>query len=188
LDFRKFSAIAPDTTVQGRREMGIGDLAGEGSQLLEDVRKAVNNINVLVTKLNTEVLNEATVASVGQTVKNLETTTGEFSTASKRIDVMMDEAAVAVKQATDALGKVSKTVDKSTDTLEAARQAAVSFDKTMAEVRGLVREIREGKGALGTLISDQSVAENLRALVANMRRHGILWYKDRAQNPEPSGR
>jgi hypothetical protein len=38
-----------------------------------------------------------------------------------------------------------------------------------------VRDARNGKGALGTLISNRTMAENLQALVANLRRHGILW-------------
>lgn len=195
LDVAKFVPIEPDTVVEGKREMGIGDMAGEGTALLGDIRTAVSNINVLVTKLNTEVLNEATVKSVGQTMQNLETTTSEFSAASKRLDAMLDDAQVAVNEATDALGRVTKTVDKTTDTLEAARLAAVSFDKTMvdarttmADLRNLLKDVRQGKGPLGTLISDRTMADNLRALVVNLRRHGILWYRDRADDPEPAGR
>jgi ABC-type transporter Mla subunit MlaD len=180
LDAKKFVPMKPDTVVTGKREMGMGDLAGEGTQLIADIRAAVSNVNVMVTKLNTEVLNQSTVESVGKTVKNIEATSQEFSTASKRLDDMLTEAEVAVKEATDALGRVSKTVDKSTDTLEAARLAAVSFDKTMVDVRNLLRDIRQGNGPIGTLISDKGMADNLRALVVNLRKHGILWYKDRA--------
>jgi len=189
LDVKKFVPIKPDSVVVGKREMGIADLAGEGTQILGDIRTAVNNVNVLVTKLNTEVLSPSTVESVGQTVKNIEATSLEFSSASKRLDGMLDEAEVAVKDATDALGRVSKTVDKTTDTLEATRQAAVSFDKTMADVRTLLRDVRQGKGPIGALISDKGMADNLRALVTNLRKHGILWYKDRAaEQSEPAPR
>lgn len=188
LDVKKFVPIEPGTVVIGKREMGISDLAGEGSQLLADIRTAVSNVNVLITKLNSEVLNESTVEAVGQTMKNIETTSAEFSSASKRLDGMLDDAQVAVKEATDALGRVTKTVDKTTDTLEATRLAAISFDKTMVEVRNLLRDIRQGKGPIGTLISDRSMADNLRALVVNLRKHGILWYKDRASEQEAAGR
>lgn len=188
LDVKKFVPIEPGTVVIGKREMGISDLAGEGSQLLADIRTAVGNVNVLITKLNSEVLNESTVEAVGQTMKNIETTSAEFSSASKRLDGMLDDAQVAVKEATDALGRVTKTVDKTTDTLEATRLAAISFDKTMVEVRNLLRDIRQGKGPIGTLISDRSMADNLRALVVNLRKHGILWYKDRASEQEAAGR
>lgn len=188
LDVKKFVPIEPGTVVIGKREMGISDLAGEGSQLLADIRTAVGNVNVLITKLNSEVLNESTVEAVGQTMKNIETTSAEFSSASKRLDGMLDDAQIAVKEATDALGRVTKTVDKTTDTLEATRLAAISFDKTMVEVRNLLRDIRQGKGPIGTLISDRSMADNLRALVVNLRKHGILWYKDRASEQEAAGR
>jgi hypothetical protein len=35
------------------------------------------------------------------------------------------------------------------------------------------------------LLSDREMAENLKALVANLRRNGILWYKDRAAQTKP---
>lgn len=188
LNATQFVPIDPGTVVTGNRQKGIGDFAGDGTQLIADVRTAVNNVNVLVTKLNTEVLNPSTVESVAQTVKNIEKTSQEFTSASKRLDGMLDETAGAVKEATDALGRVSKTVDKTTDTLEATRQAAISFDKTMVDIRALLKDIRQGKGPIGTLISDQAMSDNLRALVINLRKHGILWYKDRAAEQEASAR
>lgn len=184
LDHRQFTPIQPGTNVEGKREMGLSDIASEGTELLATIRGAVENVNVLVTRLNAEVLNEETVNAVGTTVRNIETTSAEFAAASKRLDEMMDEAQSAVAEVTTALGRATKTVDKSTDTLEAARLAAISFDKTMTDVRALIREIQQGRGPMGALISDRTMADNLRALVINLRRHGILWYRDRAPDPD----
>ncbi len=181
LDIENYKPIAPGTTIVGKRDSGgISELAGEGGKLLEDVRAAVKNIDTVVTRLNTEVLDKSTVAAVGETVQNLKTTTAEFSAASKKLDGIVNQASTAMKQVSDTVGHVTVTVDKTTDTLAATKSAAESFDKTMVEVRLLVREARNGKGALGTLIGDRAVAENLKTFVANLRARGILWYKDRA--------
>ena len=189
LDVEHYVAIKPGTTVIGKRDSGgISELAGEGGKVLEDVRTAVKNINTVVVRLNDEVLNKQTVAAVNETMQNLKATSAEFSTASKKLDGVMDQATSAMKDVSAAVGHVTATVDKTADTLAATKAAAISFDKTMVEVRLLVHDARNGKGALGTLIGDRAMAANLRALVANLRAHGILWYKDRAEAPEKPAR
>jgi ABC-type transporter Mla subunit MlaD len=186
LDIENYKAIAPGTTIVGKRDAGgISELAGEGGKLLEDVRAAVKNIDTVVTRLNTEVLDKPTVKAVGETVQNLRTTTAEFSAASRKLDGIVEQAATAMKQVTETVNHVTVTVDKTTDTLAATKDAAESFDKTMVEVRLLVRDARNGKGALGTLIGDRRMAENLKLFIANLKTRGILWYKDRAE-PEPT--
>jgi hypothetical protein len=35
---------------------------------------------------------------------------------------------------------------------------------------------------LGSLVSNREMADNLRAFILNLRKHGILWYKD-TQSP-----
>ncbi len=187
LDAESFKAIPPGAVITGKRDTGLGDLASGGSALLEDVRSAVANINTVVTRVNKEVLTAESVASINETLKNLEKTSAEFAVASGKIETVLDEASQAVKNASQSVEKVSVTIDKSTETLESAKKAAESFEKTMTGIRGLIAEAREGRGPVGTLLTDRTMADNLRALVWNLRRYGILWYKDRADRDQERG-
>jgi len=47
------------------------------------------------------------------------------------------------------VGHITITADKTTDTLTATKSAAISFDKTMVEVRLLVHDARNGKARWG---------------------------------------
>jgi hypothetical protein len=38
----------------------------------------------------------------------------------------------------------------------------------------------QGKGLLAALLTNQELANDLRALVSNLREHGILFYRDSA--------
>ena len=61
--------------------------------------------------------------------------------------------------------------------------------KVLAGVRSATDEAVHGPGLLGTLISDKQLSDNLAALVANLRRSGVIFYKDRpvvVTVPEPS--
>jgi ABC-type transporter Mla subunit MlaD len=184
LNIEDYKPIEPGSTVIGKKDAGgISELAGEGGKLVDDLRTAVKHIDTVVTRLNAEVLNKQSVDAVNVTLQNLKTSSSDFNTASKKLDQIVSEATSAMKQIGVAVSHITTTADKTTDTLTATKSAAESFEKTMTEIRALVRDAREGKGPLGTLISDRTMAENLRALVANLRAYGILWYKDRAAKP-----
>ncbi len=189
LDIEHYKAIAPSSTVIGKKDSGgIAELTGAGGGMIEDARAAIKNVNTVVVRLNEEVLNKQSVAAVNETLQNLRQSSADFTNASKKLEAVATDASAAMKQVTEAVGHITITADKTTDTLAAAKAAAISFDKTMVEIRLLVHEARNGKGALGTLIGDRAMAENLKALVANLRARGILWYKDRADAPTPPAR
>jgi ABC-type transport system involved in resistance to organic solvents, periplasmic component len=181
LDVEQYVPIPPGTTVIGRKDSGgLGGLADEGGRMMEDIRGAIQKVDALVTKLNEEVLTKQAIGDVQETLANLKKTSGEFAEASKNLETVMADASTAVKEASEAVKNVSKTVEKTGDTLDTAKRAAAEFEKTMADIRGLIAQARNGKGPIGTLISDRTMAENLQALVVNLRKHGILWYKDRS--------
>jgi phospholipid/cholesterol/gamma-HCH transport system substrate-binding protein len=186
LNVKDYKPIEPGAVVIGKKDAGgIAELTGGGGKLVEEMRVAVKNIDTVVTRLNAEVLNKESIAAISETLQNLKNSSAEFNTTSKKLDGIVVEASAAMKKVSEAVGHVTTTVDKTADTLAASKAAAESFEKTMTEIRQLVRDARNGKGPLGTLIADKTMAENLRALVANLRTYGILWYKDRAAKPKP---
>ncbi len=184
LDVESFRPIPPDAVVQGQRETGLSDLAAGGSDLLETVEAAVKNINTVVTRINEEVLNPTSVGAIEETLKNLETTSAEFADASKGFEKVLGDASATMEEVSASVDRVTvtveETVQQSQETVEAAKDSAEAFTRTMDELRGVIADARDGKGPLGTLLTDKTVADNLRALVYNIRRYGILFYKDRA--------
>ena len=101
------------------------------------------------------------------------------------------------------MGKISDEVDSTKGTLktidsavsdlrpaiEDARKMANAATKTVESARSLVEKATAGDGPLGTLVSDRQTAENLRSLISNLRRSGVLFYKDRpaphSETPAP---
>jgi phospholipid/cholesterol/gamma-HCH transport system substrate-binding protein len=57
-------------------------------------------------------------------------------------------------------------------------QATEDLGQTAAEARKVVTSIRSGPGVLPTLLYDKQSANDLRAILSNVRRHGVLWYRD----------
>lgn len=165
-DGAKTGFIQPGSTVQGVTESGgIAGMADSAGALISDLRETVGNINRVVKKLDSTVLSKKELESISATIKNIQTT-------SARMETTVAEAELAVRS-----GK---------ETMDSAKKAADELQKTLAALKGLVEQARSGKGVLGTLISNREMADNLRALIANLRKHGVLWYKDSKTAPPPA--
>lgn len=153
--------IEPDSTIKGSDiGDGIGGLTEGAGDLIADLRTTVKNINTVVEKLDQTVLSKSELESISTTVKNLQTTTGKLAESSGRFDSLLKSGQ---------------------ETMDSAKKATDEF-------RALAQQAQTGRGALGMLISNREMADNLRAFILNLRKHGILWYKDTqkpAQGDEP---
>ena len=150
--------IKPGSVLKGTENSGgIAGMAAGAGDLIADLRTTVGNINAVVKKLDSTVLSKAELDSISATMKNLQTATGQIAEASKNFDTTL------------ASGKA---------TMDSAKKAADELQHTLSAMHKLVEQAKSGSGVLGTLISNRDMANNLRALVLNLRKHGILWYKD----------
>jgi phospholipid/cholesterol/gamma-HCH transport system substrate-binding protein len=186
-DAKAAPPIAPDAVIQGKSEAGMGDVFDQAASLLSDVQTAVGNINKVAEKLNTEVLKDTTISNLSTTLANLKEASAAVSEASKKIDGVVKKAGDAIDTGQKTFVSANETFTSANQTLTTAKGAADDLKKAIGDLRTLLQQARQGKGALAALISDREMAENLRALVANLRRSGILWYKDRPP-PEASSR
>lgn len=169
---RESKPIAPDTTIQGVSESGdLGAITEDAGALIQKLQAAVDNINSISKKIDKDVLDEEGLKTITETIKNLRTTSTEFAKASARMDGLVTDAGTAIKDGRN--------------TMDAAKKAADELQRALSDIRGLVRDVRQGQGALGTLMTDKETAANLRALVSNLRRYGLLWYRDGEKAKRP---
>lgn len=166
-------SIAPGTTIQGTNGGGgLGGMAEDAGALVAELRTTVGNVNSVVKKLDTGLLNEEGIASLKETLKNLQTTSSSLAAASAKVDGVV--------------AKAETTIESGKGTMDSAKKAADELQRALSDIRSLLREVRQGQGALGTLIANRETADNLRALVSNLRKYGILWYRDGEKSKSPA--
>ncbi|MBE2179710.1 MAG: MCE family protein [Chthoniobacterales bacterium] len=107
---------------------------------------------------------------------------------------MLAEVRSAVKTVNETLDRINSTA-LSQESLDDLRQTIANLKKgsegftgigtaskdleaTAAEARKLISSARTGPGPLPMLLNDRQASADLRAILANIRRHGVLWYKD----------
>lgn len=162
--------IAKNSFIEGTRETGLDDLTREGGFLMSDLRTAVQNVNTTITKLNEQALAPENMQNIRASVEQLSAATAALAESSKKIDSVIDKADATMGSAKKAADDVQTAMTDARKTIQAATQA--------------IQEATHGKGLLAALLTNQDLANDLRALVSNLRSHGILFYRDSAAKAE----
>ncbi len=165
------SYIAKGTRVEGSREQGLDDITKQGGALLKDLRGTVAKIDTAVSRLNEQALSQGNMDHLKETFAHLSETSAALETSSKKIDGVLEKADGTMGSAREAADKVQLAVGDARQTIQSAGKA--------------VDEARKGDGPLALLLTDKEVANNLRALISNLRRHGVLFYRDSAAKISP---
>jgi len=148
-----------NASISGARESGIDDLTREGGALVGDMRGAVQNINATFARLNQEALSPANMQNLKASIESLSQTTGALAESSKKLDGV---------------------IDKADSTVGSTKKAADDLQRAIADARKAIQSATEGKGLMAALLTNQQLANDLRALIGNLRAHGILFYRDTA--------
>jgi phospholipid/cholesterol/gamma-HCH transport system substrate-binding protein len=144
--------LPPNSYINGTRETGIDDLTQQGGALVGDLRTTVQ-------KLNQETLSAQNMENLKSSMEHLNQATSALAESSKKLDGVIQQA---------------------DSTMASAKQAADGLQNAIADTRKVLRSATQGKGLVATLLNDQSLANDLHALITNLRAHGVLFYRDSA--------
>ena len=162
--------VPKNATLDGTRETGLDDLTKEGGALVQDLRGTVKNVNATVTRLNEQALSRDNMQNLKASIDHLNQATGALAESSKKIDSVVDKAGATMTSTKQASDDLQKAIGDARKTIQAATE--VMDDAT------------HGKGMLAALLTNQQLANDLEALISNLRRHGVLFYRDSAAKAE----
>jgi phospholipid/cholesterol/gamma-HCH transport system substrate-binding protein len=151
--------LAPNTYISGARETGIGDLTREGGALVTDLRGTVQKLDTTVSRLNEDTLSSANMQNLKSSMEHLNQATGALAESSKKLDGVIQQA---------------------DSTMASAKKAADNLQNAIADTRKVLSSATQGKGLVATLLNDPALANDLHALITNLRTHGVLFYRDTA--------
>jgi phospholipid/cholesterol/gamma-HCH transport system substrate-binding protein len=166
--------LSKNAYVEGARETGIDDLTREGGALVGDLRGTVRRIDTAMKRLNDDVLSPESTQKLKSSIEHLNETTGSLAESSKKLDGVIDKADATMGSAKKAADDMQLVLGDARKTVQAATQ--------------VFREATEGKGLLAAVLTNQELAKDLRALISNLRAHGVLFYRDSAAKSESNTR
>lgn len=179
-NFNPKDIAQPGELITGQRTGGLDELTSKGSQLMDTLTKEtviklnaeLDELHATTKNINEQLLSKKNLTNLEDTLASMKVATEQFSKATKDLDMVVNKTQEAVESAKGTL----KTVDGVAGEL---KLGIGDFRKVADSARTLLNKANSGDGALGVLLADKQTAENLRALVANMRRSGVVFYKDR---------
>jgi phospholipid/cholesterol/gamma-HCH transport system substrate-binding protein len=155
--------VAKNAVIDGARETGIDDLTREGGALVNDLRGTVQKIDTTVNRLNEDTLSSANMENLKSSMENLNEATGALAESSQKLDDVIEQA---------------------DSTMTSAKKAADNLQSAITDARKVLNSATKGKGLVAALLNDQQLANDLHALITNLRAHGVLFYRDSAAKAE----
>lgn len=170
----------PGELITGKRTGGLDELTTKGSQMIDTLNSDIlrklseelDEIKLATASINQQLLNKKNLGNLEETLANLKSATADFAKASKDLDLVVAKSQEAVDSAKVTL----KTVDGAAGEL---KLGIGDFRKVADSARTLLNKANSGEGTLGLLMADKQTADNLKALISNLRHSGVLFYKDR---------
>jgi ABC-type transporter Mla subunit MlaD len=182
-------------SVKGIRMEGISDLAIKGGDVMDELKKRLKELEEPIRDIRERVLAEKNLKAIDEAFATLGEVSASFKNSMKGLDEVITKAkeavqivkedAAAAKAPIEKLDGVMKKIDAAAGelktTLAEIKSAASAMGKTFDAAKTLVNKANTGKGALGLLLGDKETADNLKALIQNLREHGVLFYKNRSK-------
>ena len=174
--------------IVGTRVQGFGDLASEGGDVMKELKKRLQELEAPIKDIRERVLSERNLKSIDETFASLGDITGNLKKSSQGLDEVIAKAKEAMETVKDTVAAAKGPIEKMDSavgdlkgTLAEIKNAASTAGKAVGSAKTLMEKANSGKGALGMLLADKETADNLKALIRNLREHGVLWYKNKAK-------
>ncbi|MSR64590.1 MAG: MCE family protein [Verrucomicrobiae bacterium] len=178
--------------IDGINPTDIQDTLEQAAQIVIKMKSAADNIESATLKLDREVMNPETLANLRAAISNI-------NVASAHADQLIEDARGLVGKTKDGIDTTMANLNQFSTNLSAASaktldivknneddiRTAVQNIKTSSErLNTVLAKVEEGKGNIGWLLKDEAFHDDLKRLMSNLRRFGILKYKDAPLPPE----
>jgi virulence factor Mce-like protein len=156
--------IPPGSTItNGVSESSIAELQRQlHDEILPKLNNALDNIDSVSGTLKNQVFNEEGVKNLQATLANFKTTSATLASSSEQIKGVTDQANLLLKKGNAAMDSVNGEI------------------KAVADHANLF--LAKGTTAFDSI---NGAAGDLKAFVANLRQHGIIFYRDTSSADGP---
>lgn len=184
----------------------LDSFAKKADVVLGDVSDAAKELKDALKRVNQGALSDPTLEHFRKTMEKLESTMTnvdqnilgkENADNLKAAITDIKDAAASFKRTSASLEstseKLGSTLDKLDPAVSKADKVMTSLDEALVSFKGAADNLSDltkgfgksgNKGLLPALMSDPELKEDFKSLISNLRRRGVLWYRDDAEKVE----
>ncbi len=164
--------IKPGQLVQGREPNNLDSAFAQLGQVADSLKKLLGNAEM--------------AGSISGLVKNISNLTGRLDSIVARNEKHIDRGIRDISRAASTINHFSQDIEKitasldevlSTKNVENIGAIIKNLDQMTQRLDAQLKEVEASKGTLGVLLNDQKMADDLKALVKDVKEHPwkLLW-------------
>ncbi len=154
---------------------------------MNEVKDTITHLNTMMTRLDEKTFGDETTQDVKDAVASFKSAAKALEDTAKKLEPTFGKVDSVVAKADSMMTKADSAVDT-------AKQALKSIDNGATALTRVATDVRTGDGLLAALIKDPALKADFKALIANLRQRGVLFYKDKGSTepvqkapPAPTG-
>ncbi len=172
--------FAPGDKIAGSQAGGLEALQKKGEEVLDKLKDELDTLKETTVKINQDFLSDQNKTNLTDTIANLKTTSAGFVDVSKDVKTLVQNAQGTMDTAKEAMDSAKKTMETANGAATDLRTTISSARQTLDSVNVVIKKASQGDGVIANLLTNRELSDNLKALIANLRQRGILFYRDTA--------
>ena len=147
-------------------------------EALDSIKRIGDNVDTMMGKVNEGFLSDENLGHFEKTIANFEASSQDIKSASA-------ELKPAVSEARETIASIKKTAENTQQLIEDVRTeitqispAVRSISRAASKAEKTMSALQNKDGLLGTMAYDKQTGTNAREFVKNIKRYGILRYRD----------
>jgi ABC-type transporter Mla subunit MlaD len=156
----------------------------------DEFQSMAQQLEEVSTKINRSILADENLKLVDRTMTNLATASENWKDASRQLEPALMETRAVVTSAQRVALDAATTLKSANETLARLKpilteipDAVKTISNTSKKIGKTFESINQGAGLLGALAADNEVALDTKAFMHNLKQHGILLYRNSANDP-----
>ena len=165
--------IPKNSTVKGTPVTDFNELASQGE-------KNMRRLSETLEKIQNGVLSDDNMNNLQASFTNIKALSDNLSTASAKIGPVLNGAEGAVNTAKETFTEAKAAMVTINSAAGDVRIAIADIRAMVKTGEGVLKQVQTGNGTIPMLLRDPQVADDFRSVIYNLRRHGVLFYRDSA--------
>lgn len=147
-------------------------------EALDSIKQIGDSLNVAITKVNKELLSDENMVRLNKTLANFETSSGDIKSASAELKPAVTEARETIASIKKAAENTQQLITDARTEISHIRPAVRSISRAASKAEKTMAALQNKDGLLGSMAYDKETGTNAREFVKNIKRYGILRYRD----------
>ncbi len=144
-----------------------------GPETIRHFKESIEHLNGTMTRVDNKVLGEENASNLKNTLADLRESAARFKSTAATLD--------------DQVKRLGPMFDKLDPAIAKADGVMTNLDGALKSIKGVAdnlavatKGMKNGDGLLKALFSDQKLKNDFTDLISNMKRNGVLFYRDSA--------